>query len=133
MPFTILEHPADVGLRATGATLAEALEQAVAALAAIETGEEDVAEIATFDVDLTASGAEEQVVLLLQECLFLLDAEDFLATRASLQVDGDRVHGLLHGGPFDLSDGVHVKAITWHQLAAQVEPERAELVVYVDI
>lgn len=133
--FEILEHPADIGIRAEGRTFAEALEQSVAGLAAIATGGRPVAGGDTRPVEVSGS-PEEQVIAVLEECLFLIDADGWIAGGATLSVDGQRVVGTLAGELFDRErheHGVHVKAITWHQLSVSVAAERCQIVVYVDI
>ena len=133
--FTILPHPADVGLRAWGVDLPTALDQAVRALATIELSGEPPSGGERREVELQGS-PEELLVELLEECLYLLDAEDWLAVGAQLRYVNGVLTGALLGLPFRPEahdDGVHVKAITWHQLSVEWNSDGVALVVYLDI
>lgn len=131
----ILEHPSDVGLRAEGRTFAEALDQAVLGLARIQTGDRVPAPEGERVVELEADDEPALVVSLLEECLYLVDAEDWLASRAQVEPLGEeRWRAHLAGAPVRRDeDGVHVKAITWHQLAVEHGEDAVAVTVYVDI
>ena len=116
--FEIVEHTADVGLRAYGATLADVLEQATLALAEIEgiwrpgAGEE-------VRIELEAGDPGALVVDWLSEILYLQDSRG--AALAKVRVEDateTSVRGVVGLVPFEASDdeGVQVKAITYHQL-----------------
>jgi SHS2 domain-containing protein len=127
--FRLLDHPSDVGFEARGATWEELLDAAVQALAAIQTGGSLPAA-----ADRRPHGVEDQdpegaLVSVLEACVALLDAEDWLA----VGVRGDELLGVA------LTDaerevGTHCKAITWHQLAVERTAEGGwRAVVYVDL
>ena len=77
------------------------------------------------------------VVGLLEECLYLLDAHDWIATGAHAGQLGEQGLDITLDGalfePADFADGVHVKAITWHQLAVEQGPRGFEVTVFLDI
>lgn len=134
--FSVLPHPADVGLLAWGGNLSAALDSSVRALAAISLGAAPPVGEGRRSVRLHALDEPSLVVALLEECLFLLDAEDWLATGALLKRNGEHIEGHLLGVDFDpalAANGVHVKAITWHQLGVLRSERGVELTVYLDI
>jgi len=136
MPYRILPHPADIGLRAEGTDLPAALDQAVAALAEIQAGAA-VAGEEERPVHLDSDDVESLVVDLLEECLYHVDAHDWLAAGARLVVredaDGTHAEGVLRGAAVPGGGGMHVKAITWHQLSVERVEAGAVVTVYLDI
>lgn len=134
--YSILAHPADVGLRARGPDLSGALDRAVAALACIELGTPPPPPTERRALRVEADDDEGLTVALLEECLFHLDADDWLAVGAALRRAPGALEGELLGGPFDpalAADGVHVKAITWHELSILHDADGVTLTLYVDI
>ncbi|MBT3224015.1 MAG: hypothetical protein HN348_33520, partial [Proteobacteria bacterium] len=85
MPFEILEHPADVGLRASGSSLEEALAAAVEALSSILVGDIEPSESELRRANFAGDDLAHAVVMLLEECLFLLDAEGMVVMGASIR------------------------------------------------
>mgnify|MGYP002639819558 CR=1 FL=1 len=136
MSFRILEHTADLGLEAWGSDLSAALDQAVAALAAILAGEGAAQGLERRAIAVDEPDVDASVVALLSECLYLLEVEGWLACGAQLSVDGQgRIQGNLLGEPFHSTrhgEGVAVKAITWHQLSVVVQPGGVTITTYVD-
>lgn len=135
--WRLVEHPADVGIEARGPDLAAALEAAVQGLAAILTGEGVVQAVETVPVEVEGEGPEELLMALLEEVLFLLDARGWLAGQATIRELGDAHLSATFAGE-DLDEerhgaGVHVKAITWHELAVRQTADGVVLTVVVDI
>lgn len=133
MSYRILPHPSDVGFEARADDFVVLLDRAVRALSDIETGGQipdaiDTRPIPEADPEETP---EERVVSVLEHCLFLLDTEDWLVT--GVDPSGERLLGA-QLTPDARAAGVHVKAITWHQLAvAHVPGVGWSAVVFVDI
>jgi SHS2 domain-containing protein len=131
----ILPHPSDVGLRASGPDRSGAFAEAVAALGEILAGA-PVAGREPRPIHVDGGDADEQLMALLSEGLYELDAHGWLAGGAELTVGEGFVAGWLLGEAFDADrhgDGVHVKAITWHDLAVEEDAEGAVVTVFVDI
>lgn len=135
MGFRLLEHTADLGLEARGADLDKALDQAVAALAAMLAGEGQAHPRERRSITIPGDDPEAQVVALLDECLFQLEVRGWLAAGASLErTPQGQLVGQLLGEPFDPSrhEGTAIKAITWHQLSLVEGPAGVTITVYVD-
>jgi SHS2 domain-containing protein len=133
--FELLEHTADVGIRARGATLEEAFEQATLGLAEVQGA---LAADAGERMALQVSAADPGGLLVdwLSEVLWL--AETRRAAVAGVRVDrvadgtaaGSVV--LASGGP--VPDGTFVKAVTYHRLRVEPDPAGGWLVeVYLDV
>ena len=73
--FEILEHTADMGFRATGATLAELFENAAEALVAIALNPENVEVRETIALEAKGESPEALLVTWLSEVLYWIDGE----------------------------------------------------------
>lgn len=133
--FEILEHTADVGLRATGKDLAELFANATRALTAIAgiwvpgPGDEHA-------VELEADDAGALLVDWLSEVIFLHDSNAMAIGGLSFdEITGRRAEGrvTLTPLPEGPGEGTQVKAVTYHRL--RVEPTEAGWIaeVYLDI
>lgn len=135
-PFEILEHPSDLGIRATGGSLAEAFINAARGLlhVILEGGTLERSERL---VTLTASDKGHLLVRWLSEVLYLYDAEHFVPaafrftefsdTSLRAEIRGEAFDGLRHQAKLD------VKAVTYHQLALEEHPGRCQVTVFLDI
>lgn len=120
MPFEILPHPSDAGIRARGPDFAAALREAVRGLAALISGGATLGDAERKPATVDSADPEEQVVRLLDEVLYHVDAHGWLAADAEVAVRPDGLDVVLLGAPFDpdaFDGGVHVKAVTWHGLS----------------
>lgn len=111
----------DLGLRAWGVDLPDALDQAVRCLAGILAGPEAARALEGRPVHVAAGEPEAQLVALLEDCLYRFEVEGWLAAEASLSSDGaGGLCGALRGEPFDAlrhGEGCPIKAVTWHHLS----------------
>ncbi len=136
-PFEILEHTADIGVRARGPSLAALFENAAAGLldVAFDAGAVQTRESRT----LTADGPDRETLLVawLDEILWLVDGEGWLPARIEVhQISETRVTGVARGEPRDPSRHLMrmiVKAITLHQLSVREEKGAWVAEVYLDI
>jgi SHS2 domain-containing protein len=135
MGFEIIEHTADVGIRAWGGTLAETFEQATLGLAAImgihvpEAGE-------SVSIEVEAPDPGALLVDWLSEILWLHDANDALiGAIEATDVTPTRASGgvtLVDRAGREVS-GTQVKAITYHQLEVRNDESGWHARVYVDV
>jgi len=120
-PFEILEHTADVGLRARGETPAELFENAAAGFLEIALDRETVQERESRPLAAEAADREALLVNWLQEVLWLVDAEGWLPRRVAVEeISETRVSGTAYGEPRDTARHrfrIIIKAVTYHQLA----------------
>jgi SHS2 domain-containing protein len=78
-PYEIMEHTADAQFRAYGATLEEAFGNAVTAMAAIITDPASAERDREIGVSVHANDLKRLLFELLDQTLFLMDTEKFLA------------------------------------------------------
>ena len=135
--YEILEHPADVGLLARGATQAELFENAAAGMMEIAVEPNGVAEREQKRIVAEAADREALLVNFLQEVLWLVDGESWLARRVAVeQISDTGVSATAFGEPRNPARHAMrliIKAVTYHQLSVRQRSEgwRAEL--YFDI
>lgn len=135
--FRILEHTADVGFEAFGATREEAFVNAGRALFYL------IVELETIDpredVAVRVQGADPQSVLVnwLSELLYLHDAEGWLFRDFKIEsLQDSSLSATARGEKFQQprhQPKVLVKAITYHQLALEDTAQGWRAQVYVDI
>lgn len=133
--FEILEHTADVGILAEGASLGEVFEQAALGLADIM-GIHAPGGGETLDIEVEATDTGALLVDWLSEILWLHDSRDaLLGGVEAVEITETRAKGRVRLVPRSGKDveGTQVKAITYHQL--EVEPNGAgwHARVFVDV
>jgi SHS2 domain-containing protein len=135
--FRLLDHPADIGFEACGATVREMFEMAVQALASLIVEPEGVRETLERPLELLAGDREQLLVRFLSEVLYLFDAEKFVPRSASVRAMNDcSMTVVLKGETFDPqrhSTKLDVKAITYHQLAIEKTDQGYCARVFVDV
>ncbi len=134
--FEILEHTADVGIRATGDSLEEIFKQAALGLVEIlgawkpgENGDE-------FRLDLEAADVAALLVYWLSDILYLQESRDAVIRDVRLaKVDDHHARGILRLAPRgdERLAGTAVKAITYHQLKVRETDDGWLAEVYVDV
>ena len=133
--FELLEHTADVGIRAWAETLEAAFERATEGLAevmgalAVRPGEK-------VPVEVTASDPGGLLVDWLNEVLWLLEVSQAALAGVRVERVGDGTASgsvdVAPGGPDP--DGTFVKAVTYHRLRVEPGPGGGWLVeVYLDV
>jgi SHS2 domain-containing protein len=132
--YEVIEHTADVGLRAWGASLEQCFEQATWALAdIIGIHRPGAGEPVTLEVQ--AADLEGLLVDWLSEVLYLHDTRD--ATLAGVEiesVDARNARGTVSLSPRRADvEGTQVKAVTYHRLSVAREDGLFVAHVYVDV
>ncbi|MBI5216017.1 MAG: archease [Ignavibacteriae bacterium] len=135
--FTILEHPADMGIEATGETLAQAFEQAAMGMMSIILDVSTVEKKDTRTINLRAGDIEQLLVKWLTEILYLYDGQQFVPCSFSIQklsetnleakINGEQLQQEKHRTKLD------VKAVTYHQLSIKHSVNDVTLTVFLDI
>lgn len=136
-PWKIIEHPADVGIEATGKSLQEAFENAAYGLFSLIADRKESSIEGQKIISISALDTENLLVRWLSELLYLFDAEKLLPvkiqcnefTPISLKaaVDVEKFNPALHTVKYD------VKAVTYHQLSVTQDGDEAIVRFVVDI
>jgi len=135
--FRILEHPADMGIEASGADLREAFRQAALGLISIVVDPSSVHLSVQKEISVEGSDVENLLVRWLSEILYLYDGEDYIAgsieivklspTTLNAKLNGEFVDEQKHRLKMD------VKAVTYHQLSVAQGPAGSTVRVFLDI
>jgi len=137
MSFEILEHPADIGFRARGASVRELFANCAHALVAIILEPGDIRR--TQQVPINASGVDFESLLVnwLNEVLFYVDGRRLaLGAFEISKLTPDAIECIAGGEPRDAERHparLVVKAVTYHQLRIGETPDGWTADVYLDI
>ncbi len=119
----VIEHTADVGVRATGDSVEDAFTEVTLGLLEITGTSRPRAQGATVEIALdVAPDLGALLVDWLSEVLYHQDARDHLVTSVEIRVIDDHgLRGRLGVRPRgdDLPEGTPVKAVTYHQLVVE--------------
>ena len=135
MPYEILEHTADVGIRATGGTVEEVFEQTARALAEIE-GIWAPAHGEAVAVELEGHDVAGLLVDWLSEILWLQESRDGLLCGVEVgSVTQEGLKARLHMCPRGEGEieGTQVKAATYHRLKVEETSSGYVAEVYLDV
>jgi len=131
------EVEADVGVRAWGATRAQAIAQATLGVFALIVVPAEVEPRERREVRAQADGPEALLVAWIDECLYVHDIEGFVVHDVELSVCTDTLaHGVLHGEPLDPARhrvGTVVKGATYHGVEVAVRNGVHEVKIIVDV
>ena len=118
--FDIIDHTADVGIAAYGASLEQAFANAARGLFSIITELDDVEEALHHDIEVTAPDQESLLVGWLNELIYLFDTDNIIFNRFDItQLDSTRLKARSYGEKVDSSRHklkTGVKAATYHML-----------------
>lgn len=135
--FEILEHTADVGIKAEAVDLPEVFRQATLGLLDIIGTWTPGGDGEPVEIDLEAHDVGALLVDWLQEVLYVHDSRDASVTSIEMsEVTPRRARGVLGIAPRDeatYEGGTQVKAITYHRLAVEQTPDGWSATVYVDV
>lgn len=135
--FRILEHTADVGIRAFGDTMAELFENAALAVQSLALDPEQVEP--RYSYPLTANGDDPESLLVnwLNEVIYHLDGRRVAMARIVVEtIEATSVSGCAWGEPRDPKRHpaqLVVKAATYHQLSIREDSGRWTAEVYLDV
>ncbi len=118
--FEIIEHTADVGIKAYGANMKEAFANAAGGLFSLITELDDVEEVEYRDVEVTAPDQESLLVEWLNELIYLFDVENIIFRRFDItRLNATQLKARSYGQKVDSSRHklkTGVKAATYHML-----------------
>ena len=115
--YELIDHTADVGVKAYGKTVAEAFEHAAEAMFDIITDESTIDSIGEYDIQLESPDLEQLLVDWLSKLLFLNDAENLVFGKFQVTIDANRLSARVFGEKYNKKKhkmGVEIKAVTYH-------------------
>lgn len=136
-PFRVLEHTADVGFEAWGATREEVFANAARALEDLTVDLASIEPRREVPIEVEGEDAPSLLVNWLSQILYLFDAEGWVFREFDVRrLEDQRLEAVAQGESFDRARHavkLQVKAITYHQLALDRTAEGWRARVYVDI
>jgi SHS2 domain-containing protein len=99
--YELIEHTADVGVKAYGKTVAEAFEHAAEAMFDIITDESTIDPIGEYGILLEAPDQEQLLVDWLSKLLFLNDAENLVFGKFQVTIDANRLSAHVFGEKYN--------------------------------
>jgi SHS2 domain-containing protein len=136
-PFETLDHTADTGFRAWGATVAELFENSARAMLALSADTSAVVEREEKTIELEAENYESLLVDWLNEILYLFDSDAFAPKSFRVdEVTPNRIKARLTGEPRDPKRHpwtLIIKAVTYYELKVEQRGGRWESQVFLDI
>jgi len=118
--YELIDHTADVGVRAYGKTLAQAFEHAAKAMFDIITDSSVIAPVGQYDIELEAPDLEQLLVDWLSKLLFLNGAKNLVFGKFDVTIQGTHLFAHVYGEEYDRKKhkmGVEIKAVTYHILS----------------
>lgn len=135
--FTLVEHPADVGIEAEDATLQEAFERAAEGLISVIIDLSMIEPRQEQTISVEADDKEQLLVRWLSEILYLYDGQHFLSKEFHIkEFSHKKLTADVGGEQFDENKHqtkLDVKAVTYHQLVVKEDTHGAYVRVYLDI
>ena len=135
--FRVLEHTADIGFEAIGATREKAFANAGLALQDLSVDLDSIAARDEVAIAVEGENAQELLVNWLSQVLYLFDAEGWVFREFEVRrLEDQALEAVARGEKFDRIRHhvkLQVKAITYHQLALEKTPLGWRAQVYVDI
>jgi len=119
--YELIDHTADVAIKAYGKTLSEAFENAAKGMFDIITNNSEIENIGQYDIQLQADNLEQLLVDWLSELLFLNSANNIVFGFFKVELDekNSKLSAKVFGEKFDISKhkiGTEIKAVTYHML-----------------
>ena len=119
--YELIDHTADVGVKAYGKTLSEAFEHAAKGMFDIITDNSEIENTGQCDIRLEAPDLEQLLVDWLSELLFLNSANNLVFGFFKVDLDEKKksLNAKVFGEKFNLSKhkiGTEIKAVTYHML-----------------
>ena len=119
--YELVDHTADVGIKAYGKTLSEAFENAAKGMFDIITDNSEIENIGQYNIELEAPDLEQLLVDWLSELLFLNSAKNIVFGFFKVELDDkkNKLSAKVFGEKFNISKhkaGAEIKAVTYHML-----------------
>jgi SHS2 domain-containing protein len=117
--YEIIDHTADVGVKAYGKTIAQAFEHAAKAMFDIITDSSMIRPVGQYDITLEAPDLEQLLVDWLSKLLFLNGAKNLVFGRFEVIIQGTNLCAHVFGEQYDTKKhkmGEEIKAVTYHIL-----------------
>ena len=135
--FEIIDHTADVGVIAYGASVEQLFSRAAMALFSLITELESIREKSRRDLQITSQDQDSLLVEWLNELIYLFDAEQMVFHRFEIEsLKHNQLKAVCYGEKFDASRHrikIGVKAATYYMLKIEEDNQGYRARVILDI
>ena len=115
--FKFLEHTADIKFQVFGETLAEIFENSVLAFANYVSNDQKISSGKGKIINVSGEDSESLLYNFFDELIYLLDAENFIATKAKVTLRGNNLKAELFGDSASKYEGLkQIKAATYAEM-----------------
>ena len=117
--YDVIEHTADIGIKAYGETVSEAFKNAAIAMFDIITDKSTINSIGQYEIQLNAQDLEQLLVDWLSELLFLNSAKNLVFGKFKITIKKTDLTAQIFGEEYNTSKhkkGTEIKAVTYHML-----------------
>ena len=119
--YDLIDHTADIGVKAYGKNLSEAFKNVAKAMFDIITDNSTIESIGQYDIKLEAQDLEQLLVDWLSELLFLNSAKNLVFGFFKVEIDEKKnsLSATVFGDRYNISKhkvGAEIKAVTYHML-----------------
>jgi len=134
-PYELIDHTADICIKAFGKNLSECFENAARGMFDIITDKSEIENIGQYDIELEAYDLSQLLVDWLSELLYLHSAYNlvFGFFKVNLDKKNNKMFGRVFGEKFDISKhkiGAEIKAVTYHILEVRDKQPRHVQVLF---
>lgn len=130
--YELIEHTADIGIKAYGRTLSEAFANAAYGMFSIMTELENVREVETRRVEVSADDIDGLLFEWLNSLLYYFDVETLIFKRFEItEFEDTRLAAVCHGEKFDPDRHqikIGVKSATYHMLEIDRKKNRTQVI-----
>ncbi|OYT56817.1 archease [Euryarchaeota archaeon ex4484_162] len=125
--YEIIEHTADVGIRAWGSTMMESFENTARGMFAIITNNSKIDHVGEYKIVLKADSVEQLLVDWLNELLFLNTTQNLVFGDFNVELSNNYKHlkAIVGGEEYNREKhgyGTEIKAVTYHMLKVEKKP-----------
>ena len=119
--YELIDHTADIGIKAYGDNLSEAFAHAAEGMFDIITDSSQIESKGEYKIELSSDDLEQLLVDWLDELLYLQGAENLVFGEFNVDVDEEKckISATVLGEEFDTEKhkiGMEIKAVTYHML-----------------
>jgi len=115
--FQFFEHTADIKFKAYGKTLEKIFENTAEAISEILARSDKVSEAKTKKIEIEGKDNESLLYNFIDELIYLLDAKQFLVSKAKVKISGNNLKAVIYGDDALKYPGLdHIKAATYAEM-----------------
>ncbi|MBU4370032.1 archease [Patescibacteria group bacterium] len=130
--YEILEHTADLKIRAYGENLEKVFSNFLKAMVEVCQPEIDSSSLISRKIQIKAESLESLLIDFLSEIIYLMDVNKEIYTRAELMIKGNKLKGEIKGQKVKRFQ-TEIKAATWHDLKIEKKDNLWTATVLFDI